>query len=139
MSRTSLNYIRLLRASPNLTLNVSRPMFPSNTSLSNLFQCFITFIVKTFSLTPNLNQPSCLHWEGSGSYAGCLLTYPLSLVRHHLLPTSCTAFGKAGASKEHFFFFSFKEQSFLLIARKRERTAAAQASPESASSTCLLQ
>lgn len=83
-SRDILSYTRLLRGPPNLTLNVSRSIFLPNTSLSNLFQCFITLIVKTFSLISNLNQPSCLHCKSPESYTGCLLTHPI-----HLLDTIC--------------------------------------------------
>lgn len=48
--------------------------------------------------------------DGPGSRPASIL--PSLLVRHPLLSTNCTAFGKAGASKEHFFL----KQFFLLIA-----------------------
>ncbi|KAK4831211.1 hypothetical protein QYF61_016048 [Mycteria americana] len=52
MSRDICNYIRLLRAPSNLTLNVSRDG-ASTTSLGNLFHCFTTLIDKQ----PQLSQP----------------------------------------------------------------------------------
>ena len=57
MSRDVFNWVRLLRAPSNLTLNVLRDG-ASTTSLGNLCQCFTTCIVKNFFLTPILNLPS---------------------------------------------------------------------------------
>ncbi|KAK4831893.1 LOW QUALITY PROTEIN: hypothetical protein QYF61_020040 [Mycteria americana] len=56
-SRDIFKSIRLLRASSNLTLNVSRDE-ASTTSLGNLFLCFTTLIVKNFFLKSSLNLPS---------------------------------------------------------------------------------
>ncbi|KAK4816767.1 hypothetical protein QYF61_022765 [Mycteria americana] len=52
--RDIFNWIRLLRAPSNLTLNVSRDEV-STASLGNLFQCFTTLIIKDFSLISSLN------------------------------------------------------------------------------------
>jgi len=49
MSKDIFNYIRLLRAPSNLTLNVCRDG-ASTTYLGNLCQCFTTLIVKISSL-----------------------------------------------------------------------------------------
>ncbi|KAK4811312.1 LOW QUALITY PROTEIN: hypothetical protein QYF61_024448 [Mycteria americana] len=69
MSRDIFNYIRLLRAPSNLTLNVSRDG-ASTTSLGNLFQCFTTLIVTNFFLISILEgrrkvspEPSLLQAE----------------------------------------------------------------------------
>lgn len=76
---------------------------------------------------------------GTGPAAGlCTSSYPF-LVKHHLLSTNCAAFGKAGASKEHFFLNRVGLVFFLLIASMSESVTTAQASPVSASSTCFLQ
>ena len=48
MNRDTYSYIRLLRALPSLTLNVSRNE-AFTTSLDNLCQCLTTLIVKTFN------------------------------------------------------------------------------------------
>lgn len=73
---------------------------------------------------------------GTGLAAGLHTTSHPLLVRHHLLSTNYTVFGKAGISKEHFFK---KKSLFLLIARKGKSVTTAQASLVSASSICLLQ
>jgi len=57
MSRDIFNQTRLLRALSNLTLNVSRDG-ALTTSLSNLFQCFTTFMVKNVFLVSSLSLPS---------------------------------------------------------------------------------
>ena len=57
MNRDTYSYIRVLRAWPTVTINVSRDGAPT-TSLGNLFQCLTTLAVKTFLLTSNLNLPS---------------------------------------------------------------------------------
>lgn len=57
MTRDIFSQIRLLRAPPKLTLNVSRDE-TYITSLSNLCKCFINFILKNFLLISYLNQPS---------------------------------------------------------------------------------
>ena len=57
MSRNFFNWVSLLRAPSNLTLNVSRDG-ASTTSLGNLFQCFTTLIVKNFFFISSLNLPS---------------------------------------------------------------------------------
>lgn len=51
------NQIRFLRASFSRNLNVSRGG-ASTTFLGNLFQCFITLLVKNFSLIAKLNLPT---------------------------------------------------------------------------------
>jgi len=57
MSRDIFTKIRLLRAPSNVTLKVSGDG-ASITSLGNLFQHFITLIVKNFFLISSLNLPS---------------------------------------------------------------------------------
>ena len=61
MNRDTHSYIRLLRASFSLTLNISRDG-ASITILAILFQCLITLIVKKkkIFLISNLNLPSVI-------------------------------------------------------------------------------
>lgn len=57
MGRDILHYTRLPRALSSLTLNAPRDG-ASTASLSNLFQCFTTLVIKNSSLTTSLDPPS---------------------------------------------------------------------------------
>jgi len=54
MSKDIFNYMWLLGAPSNLTLNVSRDEASAD-SLGNVLQCFTTLILKNFFLVSNLN------------------------------------------------------------------------------------